>query len=122
MIIRYRPEGQSMHGDRNNPRTLYSEWKQERQAAMDARTPFRIEQDRMYQGFNANEAYYTGLPDRIQDREAARTPIAGKGAVTFFSGLSDVLRWGSKVVPLFAPVAALSELTEQVARKKSGIY
>lgn len=122
MIIRYRPQGQSMRGDRNKSHTLYSEWKQERQKAMDARTPFRIEQDRRYQGFYQNEAFYTGLPDRIQDREQAKIPIAGKGAVTFFSGFSDVLRWGSKVVPLFAPVAALVELTEQVARKKSGIY
>ena len=122
MIIRYRPEGQSMRADRNKPHTLYSQWKQERQAAMDARTPFRIEQDRRYQGYNKNEAFYTGLPDRIQDREQAKIPIAGRGAVTFFSGLSDVLRWGSKVVPLFAPVAALSKFTETVARKKSGIY
>jgi hypothetical protein len=122
LIIRYRPEGQSMRGDRNKVHTIYSQWKQERQAAMDARTPFRIEQDRMYQGFNANEAYYTGLPDRIQDREQARMPIAGRGAVTFFSGLSDVLRWGSKVQPLFTPLAVLSEVTEQTARRKSGIY
>jgi hypothetical protein len=99
---------------------MYKDWKAERQAAMDARTPTLL--DAAYKRANLNDSFYYGLESQIEKRQQAKIPIAGEGAVAFFSGLSDVLRWGSKVVPLFAPVAALSKLTEEVAREKSGIY
>jgi len=121
MIIHHRRQGQSMRADRNKSHTLYSEWKAERQASLDARSPFQLIRDRRYQGFNKNESYYTGLPDRIQDRQDSKMPVAGQGAVTFFGDLTTVLKLGSKLVPLFIPVYLLSRVTEEVAKEKSGL-
>ena len=100
---------------------MYEDWKAERQAAMDARSPGQLQLDRAYQQANQSDAFYYGLESKIKERQQAKISIAGAGAVTFFSGLTDVLRWGSKVVPFLTPLYVLSKTTEYVAREKSGL-
>ena len=97
----------------------YEDWKAERQAAMDARTPTLL--DAAYKRANLNDSFYYGLESQIEKRQQSKIPIAGEGAVTFFSGLTNVLRWGSKVSPFLTPLYLLSRTTEYVAREKSGL-
>jgi len=99
----------------------YEDWKAERQAAMDARTPSQLAFDRAYQRANQSDSFYYGLESKIEERQQAKIPIAGAGAVSFFSDLTTVLKLGSKLVPLFVPAYLLSRLTEAVAREKSGL-
>jgi hypothetical protein len=100
---------------------MYNEWKAQRQSAMDSRDWGTQMRDDLYQEQNMNEGHYLGLEARISDRQAAKIPIAGEGAVSFFGDLTTVLRFGSKIVPLFLPVYLLSRLTEFVAKEKSGL-
>ena len=100
---------------------MYEDWKAERQAAMDARTPSKLALDQAYQQANQSDAFYYGLESKIEERQQSKIPIAGAGAVTFFSGLSSTLKWGSRVVPFFTPLYLLSRTTEFVAREKSGL-
>jgi len=100
----------------------YEDWKAERQAAMDARTPSQLALDQAYQQANQSDAFYYGLESKIEERQQSKIPIAGAGAVTFFSGLTTTLKLGSRVFPFLAPLYGLSRTTEQVARQKSGIY
>lgn len=99
----------------------YEDWKAERQAAMDARTPSQLSLDQAYQQANQSDAFYYGLESKIEERQQAKIPIAGAGAVTFFSGLTTTLKWGTRVIPFFTPLYLLSRTTEQVAREKSGL-
>ena len=100
---------------------MYEDWKAERQAAMDARTPSKLAIDRAYQQANQSDAFYYGLESKIEERKQAKIPIAGAGAVTFFSGLTSTLKWGTRVVPFLTPLYLLSRTTEYVARQKSGL-
>ena len=100
---------------------IYEDWKAERQAAMDARTPNQLALDQAYQQANQSDAFYYGLESKIEERQQAKIPIAGAGAVTFFSGLTTTLKWGTRVVPFLTPLYLLSRMTEQVAREKSGL-
>ena len=122
IIYQRRPEeSQSLRLDRNKSYAMYNEWKAQRQSAIDSRDWGTQMRDNLYQEQNMNEGYYQGLNARISDRQAAKIPIAGEGAVSFFGDLTTVLRFGSKIVPLFLPVYLLSRLTETVAREKSGL-
>ena len=98
----------------------YEDWKAERQAAMDARTSSQLALDQAYQQANQSDAFYYGLESKIEERQQAKIPIAGAGAVTFFSGLTTTLKWGTRVVPFLTPLYLLSRTTEYVAREKSG--
>ena len=100
---------------------MYEDWKAERQAAMDARTPGQLQLDRVYQVANQSDAFYYGLESKIEERQQSKIPIAGAGAVTFFSGLTTTLKWGTRVVPFLTPLYLLSRTTEFVAREKSGL-
>jgi len=100
---------------------MYEDWKAERQAAMDARTPGQLALDSAYQQANQSDAFYYGLESKIEERQQAKIPIAGAGAVTFFSGLTTTLKWGTRVVPFLTPLYLLSRTTESVAREKSGL-
>ena len=100
---------------------IYEDWKAERQAAMDARTPGKLAIDRAYQQANRSDAFYYGLESKIKERQQAKIPIAGAGAVTFFSGLTTTLKWGTRVAPFLTPLYLLSRTTEYVAREKSGL-
>jgi len=99
----------------------YEDWKAERQAAMDARTPNQLALDQAYQQANQSDAFYYGLESKIEERQQAKIPIAGAGAVTFFSGLTSTLKWGTRVVPFLTPLYLLSKTTEYIAREKSGL-
>ena len=99
----------------------YEDWKAERQAAMDARTPSKLALDQAYQQANQSDAFYYGLESKIEERQRSKIPIAGAGAVTFFSGLTSTLKWGTRVLPFLTPLYILSRTTEQVARQKSGL-
>ena len=101
---------------------MYEDWKAERQAAMDARTPSKLAIDRAYQQANQSDAFYYGLESKIEERQQAKIPIAGAGAVTFFSGVSSTLKWGTRVAPFLTPFYTMFRTAEQVARQKSGIY
>jgi hypothetical protein len=98
---------------------MYEDWKAERQAAMDARTPTLL--DAAYKRANLNDSFYYGLESQIEKRQQAKIPIAGEGAVAFFSGLTTTLQWGTKVAPFLTPLYLLSRTTEFVAREKSGL-
>ena len=100
---------------------MYEDWKAERKAAMDARTPGQLALDQAYQQANQSDAFYYGLESKIEERQQAKIPIAGAGDVTFFSGLTSVLKWGTRVAPFLTPLYGLSRTTEQVAREKSGL-
>jgi hypothetical protein len=100
---------------------MYNEWKAQRQSAMDSRDWGTQMRDDLYQEQNMNEGYYQGLEARISDRQAAKIPLAGEGAVTFFGYTTTILKLGSKLHPLFIPLAILSRGTEFVAREKSGL-
>jgi hypothetical protein len=100
---------------------MYNEWKAQRQSAMDSRDNVTLFNDKIYQERNMNLGYYQGLDSRISERQATKMPIAGEGAVSFFGNLTTVLKFGSKLHPLFIPLAILSRGTEFVAREKSGI-
>ena len=100
---------------------IYEDWKAERQAAMDARTPGQLAWDQAYQQANQSDAFYYGLESKIEERQQSKIPIAGAGAVTFFSGLTSTLKWGTRVAPFLTPLYFLSRTTEYVAREKSGL-
>jgi len=114
--------------DRNDPKTGYSQWLAQRQTASDANTslihnvPLGQSLDSAYREANQNDSFYFGLDGRIQERQQSKIPIAGEGAVIFFSALNNVLSVASKLNPIFLPVKGLARYTEQVAREKSGIY
>tara|TARA_R110002096_G_scaffold371334_1_gene564741 strand:- start:678 stop:1052 length:375 start_codon:yes stop_codon:yes gene_type:complete len=122
IIYQRRPEGnQSLRLDRNKSYAMYSDWKAQRQAAMDVRDFGTQMRDDIYQERNMNSGYYEGLNTRISERQATKMPIAGEGAVSFFGDLTTVLRFGSKVAPQLVPLYLLSRLTEEVAKEKSGL-
>tara|TARA_R110001606_G_scaffold365415_1_gene520269 strand:+ start:174 stop:548 length:375 start_codon:yes stop_codon:yes gene_type:complete len=122
IIYQRRPEGtQSLRLDRDKAYAMYSDWKAQRQSAMDSRAPIDAFNDMIYQERNMNESYYQGLNARISERQASKMPIAGEGAVSFFGDLTTVLRFGSKVAPQLVPLYLLSRLTEEVAKEKSGL-
>lgn len=113
--------------DRNDPKTGYSQWLAERQSASNNETSL-VQQlaygqslDSAYREANQNDSFYFGLNGRIQERQQSKIPVAGEGAVTFFSALNNVMSVASKLFPLFLPIKALTKLTEQVAREKSGL-
>jgi len=113
--------------DRNDPKTGYSQWLSQREMASNNETSlvhqvvYGQSLDAAYKEANQNDSFYFGLNGRIQERQQSKIPVAGEGAVTFFSALNNVMSVASKLFPLFLPVKALAKLTEQVAREKSGI-
>lgn len=122
IIYHRRPEGQSMRADRNASHTMYAEWKADRQRALDNRSRFEVQIDTLYQKANTNDSVYFGLSDRIKTREQVQMPIAGEGAVTFFSIASTVTRPLAKLAPFpFFPITSMFSIAEMVAREKSGI-
>ena len=116
MIIYYRRPD-------NTPdqRTSYVAWKQERQKAMDNRSAKQLKFDTIYQQNNLDNDFYFGLTNRIALREQSKVPVAGAGAVQFFSIASTVTRPLAKIAPApFLPINAMFSSTEMVARKKAG--
>ena len=88
---------------------------------MDASTPGKLALDQDYQQANHSDAFYYGLESKIKERQQSKIPIAGAGAVTFFSGATSTLKWGTRVAPFLTPLYLLSRTTEFVAREKSGL-
>jgi hypothetical protein len=78
--------------------------------------------DEHYQAANQNDSFYFGLPGRIEKRQQDKIPIAGEGAVTFFSIASSVTRPFAKILPFpFLAIHGMLSFTEQVARERSGL-
>lgn len=122
IIYHKRPDGnRSLRLDRNKSYAMYNEWKSQRQSAMDGRNKIDVINDKIYQERNKSDSYYQGLESRISEREAAKMPIAGEGAVQFFSIANSVMTPVAKLYPLWLPIKALTTITEIVAREKSGL-
>lgn len=78
--------------------------------------------DEAYKLANQNDRFYFGLPGRIEKRQQEKIPIAGEGAVTFFSIASSTTRPLARVAPFpFLPIHAMLSFTEIVARERSGL-
>lgn len=61
----------------------YSDWKADRQAYLDNRSPWQVAADeRAYAKYNSDEGYY-GLADDIAKRQSSKIPIPGEGSVIF---------------------------------------
>ena len=117
MIIYYR-------GPDNTPdqHTSYVEWKEERQKAMDNRSAKQLKFDTIYQQNNLDNDFYFGLTNRIALREQSKVPVAGAGAVQFFSIASSVTRQLARIAPApFLPINAMFSFTEMVARERAGL-
>ena len=117
MIIYYRRPD-------NTPdqRTSYVEWKAERQKAMDNRSAKQLKFDTIYQQNNLDNDFYFGLSNRIALREQSKVPVAGAGAVQFFSIASTVTRPLAKILPApFLAIHGMFSFTEMVARERAGL-
>ena len=84
--------------------------------------PYGQSLDEAYKKANQNDKFYFGLPSRIEKRQQEKIPIAGAGAVEFFSIASSVTKPLTRVFPFpFLPIHAMLSFTEQVARERSGL-
>lgn len=70
----------------------YAEWKADRQAYLDNRSPWKVAADeRAYARYNSDEGYY-GLADDIAQRQSSKIPIPGEGSVIFLGIASAFTR------------------------------
>lgn len=103
------------------PDISYEMWQDERQAYLDSRSDWQIMMDTLaFQRYNPDEAYYS-LADEIKERQDSKVPIAGAGAVEFFSTGAALTKPLAKLGWPGAYVAGLFKLGEQYFRYKSGI-
>jgi len=114
--------------DRNDPKTGYAQWQAQRQRASNDNTSL-IQQvaygqslDSAYKAANKNDSFYFGLNGRILERQESKIPIAGEGAVIFFSAANTVTRPLAKIAPFpFLAINGMFNFTEKIARQRAGL-
>ena len=114
--------------DRNDPKTGYSQWQAQRQRASNDDTSsiqlltYGQSLDSAYKAANKNDSFYFGLNGRIQERQESKIPIAGEGAVIFFSAANTVTRPLAKIAPFpFLAINGMFNFTEKIARERAGL-
>jgi len=117
MIIFHKRTGPSTW----KPKQSYEDWKADRQQYIDSQTPMQVFDNLRYQAMNKNDDFYFGLGNRIRERQAAKIPIAGEGAVMFLEDMSDIAKWASVVNPLLRPLYLMTRTTEEIVRWRSGM-
>ncbi len=76
------------------------QWKLDRQEFLDSRTDWQVMKDTSaYRRYSTDESFY-GLAQEIKDRQESKMPIAGEGAVIFFTELTY---WGKPLSKLGWP-------------------
>ena len=89
---------------------------------MDNRSDKQLKFDTIFQQNNLDNDFYFGLSSRIALREQSKIPVAGAGAVQFFSIASTVTRPLAKIAPFpFLAINGMFSFTEMVAREKAGL-
>ena len=96
----------------------YDDWKAQRQAYLDSRTPGQVLLDTTYQQYNANDAYYNTLGDRIRQRQLAQVPIAGAGLLRFLDTTGRLAKGVGTVFPIARKLASLIEITEEFVEEQ----
>ncbi len=98
----------------------YNQWKAERQAYLDSRTPAQIALDAQYQQYNRNDAHYNTLGDRIRQRQLALIPTAGSGLLQFLDTTGKLAKGVCTVIPIARKLAVMTEFTEELVKERLG--
>lgn len=98
----------------------YSQWKAERQAYLDSRTPAQVVLDVQYQQYYRDDANYNTLGDKIRQRQLDAIPIAGDGLLKFLDTTGKIVKGVSTVVPFARKIAILIESAEELVEERLG--
>jgi hypothetical protein len=90
-----------------------SQWKEDRQEFLDSRSDWQVMMDNIaYKKYSTDESFY-GLAEEIRARQESKMPIAGEGAVMFFSELTY---WGKPLSKLGWPALLIYTAFEGMER------
>ena len=98
----------------------YNQWKAERQAYLDSRTPAQVALDAQYQQYNRNDAHYNTLGDKIRQRQLDSIPVAGSGLVRFLDTTGRVAKGVGTVFPVARKISLLIEGAEELVQERLG--
>lgn len=98
----------------------YNQWKAERQAYLDSRSPAQVALDAQYQQYNRNDAHYNTLGDKIRQRQLDKMPVAGEGLLEFLDTTGKVAKGVGTVFPVARKIGLLIELTEELVQDQLG--
>lgn len=99
----------------------YEQWKEDRQAYLDSRSSWQVMKDTIaFEKYNSDKAYYSLAAD-IKERQDSKVPVAGAGAVEFFSIGAALTKPLTRTGWPGVYVNALFKMGEQYFRYRSGI-